>query len=119
MIQYACVNDKPGFDELETDNLIEYMAMSETNIRSEVEKKRLIYVSNYLFDRYNEHQSKLKEILERLAREKENKRVTENVLAKSESLNQMKKIITELSNRDHENREELEELKQQVISLKD
>ena len=53
MIQYACVNDKPGFDELETDNLIEYMAMSETNIRSEVEKKRLIYVSNYLFDRYN------------------------------------------------------------------
>jgi hypothetical protein len=52
------------------ENLIEYMVLSETNIRSEVEKKRLIYVSNYLFDRYEDHKTKLRELLENMEKMK-------------------------------------------------
>lgn len=59
LIKYACLSEESAWQELDCDDVASYLVLSEVSLKSEVEKKKLMYVSNYLFDRLSQHRNML------------------------------------------------------------
>lgn len=124
LIKYACLSEESAWQELDNEDVASYLVLSEVSLKSEVEKKKLMYVSNYLFDRLSQHRAQLKELtkqhVEAHDKWKEEKKKLYNELraARSkdsgcskdsivEQRDRIKERLHQLSNRDIENQKRL------------